>query len=260
VAEVVAIVADVRAEVGAAVLRRMTAASAAACLVRLRHDRVKQLLALLPVDSTATLLRLLSEEERSSVVQALPRRIAEPLRRLLAYPEGTAGSVMDPNVFVIANDVTVRAARARLRRDASTALYYLYVVDRSRKLVGVLTLRELMLAAGDLPIVSVMRGKPVSIEAAASHLDLLRHNGWRSFHAIPVVDADNVLLGVVRYETIRKLEAELTGTERRQGGLDLALSLSELYVKGLTGLVNGLVPRAPAGAHEARTPSGEDPS
>jgi magnesium transporter len=128
-------------------------------------------------------------------------------------------------------------------------LYYLFVVDRSRKLVGVLTLRELMLAAGDLPIVSVMRGKPVSIEAAASHLDLLRHNGWRSFHAIPVVDADNVLLGVVRYETIRKLEAELTGTERRQGGLDLALSLSELYVKGLTGLVNGLVPRAPAGAH-----------
>lgn len=231
----------------ALVLRRMAPTNGAACIALLDDAATRALIEHLPLDSAALLLRVLPEAERRRVLDLMSRRSSEPLRRLLEYPPGTVGAVMDPNVFVVANDLSAQAARDNLDRHADTAIYYVYVVDREQKLVGVLTLPELMLEERDRSIASAMNRSPVAVAASASHFELVRHPGWRRFHALPVVDAEGRLLGIIRYETLRELEDELGGGESGgKGGLDLAVSLSELYVKGLTGLVTGLAPRSAA--------------
>lgn len=254
--EVAALLSGVEPEIAAAVVQRMAPGSAAAGVADTEIGSAANIVKRLPLDSTVLLLRRLPEPKRSAVMDSLPRRMADPIGRLLEYPEGTAGAVMDPNVFVVANDLTVRGALERLRRNPRTTIYYVYVTDREQRLVGVLTLRELMLANRDDPIVSAMHKSPLSMRATASHLELVKHIGWRKVHAIPVVDDADALLGVVRYETLRKLEGEFGGNEQSLGGLDLALSLSELYVKGLTGLIGGLLPRTPGSATER----GDEPS
>jgi magnesium transporter len=232
-------------EIAAAVLRQMVPASAAACYAQLSEPLAATLLQLISPDSAAGLLRMLSSPAKRAVLDTLPRASADPIRRLLAYPEASTGAVMDPNVFAVSNDVTVRAATESLSRNVNAAIYYVYVVDREQKLVGVLTLRELMRAEKARSIASVMKRNPVFVRARASHLELVRHAGWRRFHAIPVVDDGGLLLGVVRYETLRALEGEFSDEGmQKQGGLNLAASLSEFYVKGLTGLVLGFAPRS----------------
>lgn len=245
--DVASLLAEVEPAPAAVVLRQMVAGRGAACVLRMDARKAAKILGELPANAVASLLRGLSPEERESVLGYLRVDDAASVRRLLAYPSGTAGAVMDPDPFVVAADTRVRAAVARLRRDPRKALYYVYVVDRDQRLVGVLTLRELMLADRDLPVVSVMTKDPVAVAADASHLDVLAHPAWRRFHAVPVVDAGGALLGVIRYETFRHIENELTGDSKRQTGLDLVVSLSELYAKGLSGLVTGIFPRGGQG-------------
>jgi magnesium transporter len=232
-------------DVAAAVVQRMVAGRAAACLERLGARRAARIVQLLPLDAAALILRCLPEATGSEIVAALPRAAGGPLERLMRYPDGTAGASMDPKIFVVPNDVNVRDAARRLRRNPRSALYYVYVVDRALRLVGVLTLRELMLAGRDTPLVSVMHGNPITIGPLASHRELIDHGGWHRFHALPVVDSEGVLLGVVRYEAMRKIEEQLRPAVHN-GALDLAVSLSELYVRGLNGIVSGLAPSATA--------------
>jgi len=138
-----------------------------------------------------------------------------------------------------------------LGRNAGAATYYVYVIDREQRLVGVLTLRELMLAASGRSIAAVMKRSPLSVNANLRHLELIRHSGWHRFHTLPVVDDAGHLMGVVRYETLRRLESEFAGEATSgKSAVNLAVSLSELYVKGLTGLVTGLAPRNAAASKD----------
>lgn len=243
--EAAAMLADIDVESAAAVLRRMASVPAAACCGQLSEDLAATLVARLGPDSAAVLLRTLGAPASTAILDKLRPDLAVPIRRLLAYPEGTVGAMMDPNVFTVSNDISVKTANERLARNADAAIYYVYVVDREQRLVGVLTMRELMRAEGERSIASVMKRSLVSIEATSSRYEMVTHAGWRRFHAIPVVDAGGLLLGVLRYETLRELETTLNSNDSQQKGrTDLALSLSELYVKGLTGLITGFPPRS----------------
>lgn len=241
--DVATLLSEVEPAQAASVLRQMVTGRGAACVIRMDARKAAKVLGELPANSVASLLRALNPEERETVLRYVRVDEAESVRRLLAYPQGTAGAVMDPDPFVVAADSDVRAAVARLRRDPRKALYYVYVVERDQRLVGVLTLREMMLAGRDLPIVSVMTKDPVAVAADASHLDVLAHTAWRRFHAVPVIDAGRKLVGVLRYETFRDIEAEFSGEAQHRTGMDLVVSLSELYAKGLSGLVTGMFPR-----------------
>jgi magnesium transporter len=210
-------------------LRRMVPSFGVGCLELLPRERAAAAIEALPLAGAAGLLRRLDEPARLALLRDLSEETRAALARLLAWPEDSAGGRMDPRVFTLAEDIRVTEAVERLRARPEYAMYYLYVVDREQRLTGVLNYRDLLLAHDDATLRSVMRSPVVQLRATASGEALLGEPAWRIYLALPVVDPDGILVGVVRYESLRDLEwgrraapgpgARLVGAVRRVSDL-----------------------------------------
>jgi len=233
----------------AAVLQRMTPTAGADCLAQLPAGQAAAVLAEVPLDGATLLLRRMDAPARAAVLASLPGLMAERLTLLLRYPEGTAGALMDPRALALPHEIPVGEALARVRHAARDVLYYLYVVDRAQTLVGVLNLRELMLAARKTSVASVMRPHVARLSARADRTTILAHPGWREFHALPVVDEAGLFLGVIRYETVRRLEEDRAPNGQGGDALATVLTLGELCWHGmalvLADLAAGVGPTRP---------------
>jgi len=222
------------------VLERMTSSSGAACLLEFPADHATKLIDTLSLDTAARLLRCLTTEERARLLAAVSEPRSMPLQRLLSYPLGSAGALMDPQVLALPEAFLVGEALERVERSPQHSLYYLYVVDADQKLAGVLNLRELMLAPRQERLAAVMRSPVAKLSAEATLPAVLLHPVWREFHALPVTDDGGIFLGAIRYKTLKRLEQE---SSRKQAGNDsmaAVLSLGELCWIGFGGMLAGL--------------------
>lgn len=245
--EAAALLEEISPTLAAALLPPMAPVAGAECLGRMATDRAAAVIAELDLDAAALLLRRMELAPRARVLEALPDPVAGPLGFLLRYPEGTAGALMDPRVLALPHDLAVGEALARVRRAPRLVLYYLYVVDRRQALVGVLNLRELLLAPRHVALDAVMRPHVARLSARADRATIVAHPGWREFHALPVVDEAGAFVGVVRYETLRRLEVEpATGPEGPRA-VGAVVSLGELcwsgFARVLTELAVAVAPR-----------------
>ena len=246
----------------AGVMRRMAPRSAAEGLARLGPDRAGEVLAALPRDAAALVLRRPEAPGRAALLAALPPATAAALEGLLRYPEDSAAALADPHVLALPDDLTAGEALARVRRAPRHALYYLYVVDREQRLVGVLNLRELMLAPPKAALASVMHREVTRLPARATRTAIAEHPAGRAFHALPVVDEAGVFLGALRYETIRKVEGDAADSRQPLDALSTMMTLGELCWVGLTGVFVDLAatvapPLTPDGRRE-KDDHGED--
>jgi hypothetical protein len=132
-------------------------------------------------------------------------------------------------------------------------LYYLYVVDRARHLVGVLDIPELMTARPADQLRAVMHTQVDKLSAWAPSSVIRRHAGWRSCHAMPVVDDHGRLLGAIRYQTLRRLEEAAPVDDPRRASMT-ALALGELFHVGVAGFAGSLASVASAQHAAARHP------
>lgn len=224
----------------ALVLECMVSPYAAECLVHLSPQRFALAIEALPLDTAAALLRRLEPAPQERLLNQAPPDVANLLRRLLRYPEASAGALMDPRTLALPEDITAHEGLMRVRRAPRHALYYLYVVDRQQKLVGVLNLRELMLATPRALLASVMQREVATIPASADRLVILEHPAWRDVHALPVVDDHGILLGVLRYETLRELEGKSQADTAAAGAISTVLNLGELCWVALAGVLTDL--------------------
>nr|MBM2802512.1 mgtE [Deltaproteobacteria bacterium] len=224
----------------AEVLQKRVSSNAAECIAQLSPPRFARIIAALPLDRAAALLRQLDPGRQADLLKQAPSDISALLASLLRYPENSAGALMDPLAMALPEDITATEAMARVRRAPRHALYYIYVINREQKLVGVMNLRELMMAPPKETLRTAMRREVATLPAAAGRLAIVEHPGWRDVHALPVVDDDGIFLGVLRYETLRKLERESAAPPAPGGGLAAVLTLGELCWVGLAGILTDL--------------------
>jgi magnesium transporter len=222
------------------VLQRMVTSHAAECMALLAPQRFEQVISTLPLNRAAAILRHLDPERQAELLQKTPSSIAALLHHLLRYPEASAGALMDPRVLALPEDITATEALARVRRTPRHVLYYLYIVNRDQKLIGVMNLRELMMASPRATLQTAMRREVITLPALANHLAIIEHPGWRDVHALPVVDRDGVFLGVLRYQTLRKLQRDSESPPQTSGALAVVLTLGELCWVGFAGVLTDL--------------------
>jgi magnesium transporter len=240
-----ALLAALHPRAAAMVVTHMVAAAGAECLARIPPDRAAEILASVRTDYAATLLRRMDAAPRDALVAELPSADAAAFQRLLRHPEGTAGALMDPRAFSLPDDTTVADARTRMRRSPRHLQSYLYVVDRSQRLAGVMDVSELMLARAGARVSDVMHRPVARLSAHADRAAILAHPGWRDYHAMPVTDEQGTLLGVIRYQTLRRLEDESRGRTRESDrAMETAFLLGELLWVGMSGLLHGLASAA----------------
>jgi CBS domain-containing protein len=165
----------------------------------LAPERAADILEEMSPDDAADLVADLADATREELLALMERDEAEELGGLLAYPEDTAGGMMTTEFVAVAADLTAGATIERLRElepDAET-IYYVYVVDAAGMLVGVLSLRDLIVAQPPTPIGEVMIDEPVAVGVLTDRDDVAGLVARYNLLAVPVVDAENRLVGIV---------------------------------------------------------------
>ena len=235
----------------AGLLRWLAPVTAASALESLGPERAANALSASRSDLAAAVLRTMSAEQQSAVVDRLSPEARKETGALLRFADGTAGALMDPSVLTFTESVTAADALERFRHNSEHALYYLYIVDDAQKLVGVANIRELMAARPERLLGSIAVRTVASLPARASWESLLAHPGWKRVHALPVIETDGRFLGVVRYESVRKLEDRAAEHLLEDHGARTATALGELYGLGLRGLFD-LAASAVLGSGDAK--------
>lgn len=177
----------------------------------LHPDRLADVLDEMEPDEAADLLGDLPPQ---TVSEALSRmEDAEEVIPLLGYPDETAGGLMTTSYIALRRHTTARQAIEFLREIApeTEVPYYLYVVDREKRLMGVVGFREMVISAPDVPMENIMDREIISITVGADQEDVARLMSRYDLNALPVVDEQARLLGVITHDDlVEVLEDEAT--------------------------------------------------
>lgn len=220
----------------AGALKLMEVSCARRCLEIMEVEGAGAVFSHLPVETASLLLRPMEKGKRESILGTLPAEISEPIRTLLRYPEGTAGSRMDPFVFTLPEDLTAGDALRRMRKHPPRYLDCVFVVTRDHLLVGMIRTGELALSDPHKPLSEIMTAGVPRLRAQSSLRAVFSHPGWGEAAILPVVDEKGILLGAIDYQSLRQLELEQRGRREIDPGKLAGLALGELYWLGLSGL------------------------
>ncbi len=217
--------------------------SQAELLNRLPLGQRRLWLRLLPPDDAADVVQALPEEERPALLGLLDERTRHEVAALLAYAEDQAGGLMSPRFARIRPDMTVDEAIRYLQRQAADRLetiYYAYVLDREQRLLGVVSFRDLFASPGARPVADVMKREVITVPEDMHQEEVSRVFAQNDLVAIPVVDADGHMKGIVTIDDIVDVvEQEATEDVQKFGGMQ---ALETPYLE--TGLLAMLRKRA----------------
>jgi magnesium transporter len=208
------LIEDLEADDGDALFRVMEPRAQAEVLPYLEPVRQARLIASLPSRDAAEILRHMPHDERADLVNRLDETIIDPIlhlmaqaerddiRRLTSYEPGTAAAAMTTDYVTLPPNITVREALEQLRREAPDreTIYYGYVLDRDRKLIGFVSLKKLILARRNALVEEVMRRDVIFARADQDQESAARQIDRYDLIAIPVIDADDRLIGIITHD------------------------------------------------------------
>jgi CBS domain-containing protein len=186
-------------ETAADALEHLDAETQRSIIEDLGHERAADIIEEMDSDDAADLLGELPEEQQERLLSEMDAETADDLRELVAYDEGTAGGLMTTDYVWIYPHRTVAATIAKIRELAPETefIYYLYVTDQSDKLLGVLSLRTLLLSAPDATIHTIMDSDIVSVTPDVASVDVASTIARYDLLACPVLDDAGKMLGIV---------------------------------------------------------------
>lgn len=184
-------VAELGPETGAQLLSDRSAEDIARLVQEVPSDDAARLVDNLPEDLSAAVLELMRPKESGQV------------ENLLEYAEKTAGRIMNPNVFALSEDLTVGESITALQGSRDVEMvFYLYVVDVRRHLVGVTSLRRLLLVSPETPLKRIMTPEVTSVRVDTDQEEAAQQVASYNLLAIPVVDEENKLVGVITVDDV----------------------------------------------------------
>ncbi|MGQ9700138.1 MAG: magnesium transporter [Candidatus Bipolaricaulaceae bacterium] len=246
--EAVELVRRLYARGSAAPLGEMEPEKAARLVAHLDREEAIRILSQMDPDDAADLLAELPPATMQDILSRLESSRAQTLRMLLSYPPDTAAGLMSPEVLALPANLRAREALRFIRRKAHEmeTVYYAYVVDEGNRLLGVLSLRDLVLATLDTPVTQIMNPEVVTLAPDMDVEEVARLFDKYNFLALPVVDQDKKLLGIVTVDDVMDvMREEATEDLLRVGGipagedlpLDPPLSSVKKRLPWLMGLV-----------------------
>lgn len=162
-------------------------------------ERVADVLEEMEPDEAADLLAELPKERSQDLLELMEKDEAADVRKLLAYPEDTAGGIMTTEYAVVHPDHTAEQAIQVLRETGNEAetIFYVYVTDEGGQLIGVFSLSALIFAKPDKPVREFMHKRVISVHLTDEQNDVAQVISKYDLLAVPVVDDENCLHGIV---------------------------------------------------------------
>jgi magnesium transporter len=200
----------------------------------LRPGERRLWLRLLAPDDAADLIQTADDEDRTQLLNLLDLATRREVTALLAYEEDEAGGLMSSRFARVRPDMTVDEAIAYLRRQAMReveveTIYYVYVLDSAQRLEGVVSFRELFSARGDRQVRDVMNTDFVTVPVELDQEEVARMFADYDVVALPVVDEQGTMVGIVTVDDIVDVvEEETTEDVQKYGGME---ALEEPYMR-----------------------------
>ncbi|MGY6563594.1 MAG: magnesium transporter [Halomonadaceae bacterium] len=212
----------------------------------LTDTKLGELLQHMNADERADLFKLLDEDRQQALLRTLAKEEREDLRKLASYEEGTAGAVMTSDYMAVPIGIPVAEALKLVRTkgpDAET-IYQIYCIDEAERLVGTLSLRELILAAPDALVRDLITEEIVWASVDTPQEEVAKLIARYDLLALPVINGGERLVGIVTYDDAMDV-AEEEATEDMHKGMSIGklggslrtASLFDLYRKRVVWLV-----------------------
>jgi magnesium transporter len=179
------------------------------------------LVAAMSADERADLFNRIGQEHRDALLPALAHLQREDLRKLASYAEGSAGAVMTSEYSTVAATLTAAQAIDALRREAADAetIYQAYVLDEGRRLLGTLSLRELILAAPNVRVSQLMIQPVISARVDDKQEEVARLISHYDLLALPILNEDSMLVGIVTCDDAMDVVVEEATEDFHKGAL-----------------------------------------
>lgn len=233
------IVAELEPDEAAELFALMPAEDAAPIFERLEEEEQGDIAPLMPPESVAQIASEMAPDDRADLFNALPDAVgdvileklevvdpeaAEDVRELEKYPETSAGHLMTTAYVWVSPDVTVKGAIDAVRQHAENHhenIYNIYAVNGGERLIGVASLRDLLLASPELPLSEVFTTNILSVKPGDDQEDVARKMAKYDLNVIPVLDDKDVILGVITIDDIIDvLTQEQTEDVQKLGGVE----------------------------------------
>lgn len=187
------------------------------------RQSLSRLIEEMPPDDRVDLLERMDQDEVEKLLPLVAQAERADIRKLLSYPEESAGSIMTTEYAWLPADITVQEAINRLRLQAPSreTIYYVYITDADRHLIGILSLRHLIAAKPTTRLSDVMERDVISVRVDDDQEDVAGEIAKYDFLAIPVVDNQNKLVGIVTHDDAADvLLEEATEDQQRLGAVE----------------------------------------
>lgn len=201
---VVAILKSLPPATAAKAIRQLQVTFAAEMLKDAEEDLFREIAAELEPSHAATVFMHLPQQARDRFLQVMPERLKREVQEHLTFPEGSAGRLMTTTFISLRENMTVAEATDRIRQLAQKRMpaSYAYVVDDGERLVGVMNMRDLLLAMPNERIGKVMRRDLFVLHAFTDREQAASELAKRRYFAAPVVDSENRMLGIIKAEQL----------------------------------------------------------
>jgi len=167
-------------------------------------EKIAEILEQMPNDDVADLLGKLSDERAKALLDLMTKEESEEVEGLLRYDEQTAGGIMLPDFIALKEETTAREAIEALQKEYVDVEmpFYLYVVDDHGNLVGVISLRQLVVVPPETRLKSIMATDVVSVQTNTDQEEVARIVARYNVLAVPVVNENNKLVGIVTVDDV----------------------------------------------------------
>ncbi len=190
-------------EKAADVLSELDITDCVLLLSGMSEDDITRILREMPSDDAAELISNLPEEISQRVLQLMEQEDQKDVEELLQYEEKTAGRIMTPEFFALHEDVTAEGAIQAIRKNSEAEMvFYVYVLDARGHLVGVVSLRQLVMVSPGTRLKDIMTQDVISVTTDTDQEEVARIVERYDFLAIPVVDEKNHLVGIITVDDV----------------------------------------------------------
>ena len=179
----------------------------AAIIDKMDKEHASDIIERMPPDEAADVISDLSTEKAQEILGLIEKEEAESISELLGHEEDTAGGLMINEFIAYPPEITAADAIERFKKDAveMDEIYYIYVINENEKLLGAVSLRELIIAPSDAKLADIMEDKLQTVSPGTDEKVVSQLISKYNLLALPVVDKDNIILGIVTVDDVMDL-------------------------------------------------------
>ncbi len=203
--EAIKILTILPASMSSSIFRRLPTELAASLLEKVPPETFIEIAEKMEPQQGATILMHITDEIRTRMLTHLPDKTKMAIQEILTYPKGSVASIMTTKYVAFHKDIRISDVVENIRQRAHSKAppaSYVYVIDNENHLIGVLNMRDLIIADSDSKLESIMIKNPYCINAFTEREVAANELADRKYFAAPVVDNENHLLGIVKADQL----------------------------------------------------------